>query len=437
MGEVRGDRAVVIGSGMGGLFAARVLSDHVREVVVLERDPEPGVAPRRGVPQGHHLHGLMPGGFDAMCDWFPGFADRLERAGGLPSVLGRDMRFYIDGGASYSPVALDTTPADGPRVFASSRPFLEHCVRTEVAALTNVGFRYGCSVEEPVVVDGRVAGVHTGDGQRIEADLVVDTSGRHPVTLRWLEQLGYDQPAEEHVDCDLHYVSVTVEPPDVDAFEGTSIAVMPTGRGPAGWRLGYIAKQEGRRWIVGISGRYDDVPPTDWDAFVAYGRELEHDVWAELVAPTRPLGRLMPYRLPRSVRRRFDRLDRFPDGLLPLGDAVCFVNPIYGQGMSAAAGQCRGLADVLARRPARSGLAGLAAEVLPVAADWVRAAWVLSALADLAHPACTGDQPVEELDDFAILDGLDARAGTEPEVAQTIGDVYLLRRPLSAVRAFA
>ena len=35
-GAKLGERAVVVGSGMGGLFAARVLSDHFDEVVVLD-----------------------------------------------------------------------------------------------------------------------------------------------------------------------------------------------------------------------------------------------------------------------------------------------------------------------------------------------------------------------------------------------------------------
>jgi flavin-dependent dehydrogenase len=52
------DRAIVIGGSMAGLLAARVLSDHYREVMLIERDSlPPGAQQRRGVPQGRHTHG--------------------------------------------------------------------------------------------------------------------------------------------------------------------------------------------------------------------------------------------------------------------------------------------------------------------------------------------------------------------------------------------
>ena len=58
-----GERAIVVGGGLGGLSAARALSDRFRQVVVLDRDELPdGATPRPGVPQGKHPHGLLGGG---------------------------------------------------------------------------------------------------------------------------------------------------------------------------------------------------------------------------------------------------------------------------------------------------------------------------------------------------------------------------------------
>jgi flavin-dependent dehydrogenase len=66
-------RAVVVGSGVAGLFAARVLSDHFDEVVLIDRDDVPdSPRPRDGVPQGRHFHALLPGGLNIASELFPG-----------------------------------------------------------------------------------------------------------------------------------------------------------------------------------------------------------------------------------------------------------------------------------------------------------------------------------------------------------------------------
>ena len=69
-----GERALVVGAGLGGLSAARALSDYFDEVMILDRDDLPDDAiPRPGVPQGKHPHGLLGGGVKALENLFPGF----------------------------------------------------------------------------------------------------------------------------------------------------------------------------------------------------------------------------------------------------------------------------------------------------------------------------------------------------------------------------
>ena len=61
--SVHGDRLVVVGGSIGGLIAARVLSDHFAEVTIVERGGLPDSSrPRRGVPQTVHLPGLTLSG---------------------------------------------------------------------------------------------------------------------------------------------------------------------------------------------------------------------------------------------------------------------------------------------------------------------------------------------------------------------------------------
>lgn len=39
---------------------------------------------------------------------------------------------------------------------------------------------------------------------------------------------------------------------------------------------------------------------------------------------------------PTSVRVRYDRMPRLPQGFLVVGDALCAFNPVHGQGMTVA-----------------------------------------------------------------------------------------------------
>jgi len=51
------------------------------------------------------------------------------------------------------------------------------------------------------------------------------------------------------------------------------------------------------------------------------------------------------------VRHRYERLRRFLERLLMIGDAVCSCNPVYGQGMTVLAGQAMTLRRLLPGAP--------------------------------------------------------------------------------------
>lgn len=434
-----GQRAIVVGGGMAGLFSARVLSEHFDEVLVVDRDHEPTTAEARGtVPQGHHFHILLSGGLDAMTAWFPGFVDDLISTGSVEMQGGRDFYAFTPLGKSYSIQRHMPDPVDGgDMMYVQTRPQLELNVRRRVASLPNVGFRYRSLADGPLTDGDRVVGVSVRDGDDLPADLVVDASGRNSCTAQWLPDMGYETAPETYVNCDVAYASVIVEPADWNAFEGTVCFLTPSREGEFASRTGGVVKLPNNEWLVMLGGRYGDVPPTDWDEFRQFGRTLVHPFWDDMVSTTTPKTDIRTYRMPRAVRHHYERVERFPDGLLPIGDSVCFFNPTHGQGMSSAAGQARGLESLLADRAATGrGLAGVAMEFFPIAEDWVRGPWILAAMSDFENPDCTGDFPEADLPDLMLLGEAAATMATSPSAAELVTAIGVLRTPLSAIRGF-
>ncbi|MFE0734676.1 NAD(P)/FAD-dependent oxidoreductase [Streptomyces sp. NPDC058855] len=169
-----------MGRSYAGLFAARVLGDHAGEVVVVEPDAigEDGVGSR--TPQRRQLHALLSMGHVQLERWFPGVTDELV-AGGARLGEGDDVRFYLDGRLK--------APAAGARMLGATRPFLESHLRRRVRGLEQVRF-LGAEVTDLLVRGGRAAGVVTSSGETLEADFVVDATGRSSRLGAWLTRHG-------------------------------------------------------------------------------------------------------------------------------------------------------------------------------------------------------------------------------------------------------
>ena len=196
--------AVVVGAGIAGLATARTLSDHFEHVTVLERDELPAAAgPRRGVPQGRHAHALLSGGARAITEMFPGIMEDLVGRGAALVEFNKGHWFQAGG---YRASCLIER-----KVISASRPFIEQVVRERVEALPNVRIEQGVAVETLLGSEGRVTGAQVFDGSisyAIEADLVVDCTGRASRGGLWMEELGFAAPRVVDVECQMRYATV-------------------------------------------------------------------------------------------------------------------------------------------------------------------------------------------------------------------------------------
>jgi 2-polyprenyl-6-methoxyphenol hydroxylase-like FAD-dependent oxidoreductase len=425
-----GEHAVVLGASMAGLATARVLADAYEQVTVLERDALPAAAAhRRGVPQSRHAHALLAGGRVALEELFGGLTDELVANGALSGDLQAETRWYNHG------QRLCPGPSD-LRAVAVSRPLLEGCIRERVRALRNVRLLDRCDAAGLAVTpDGRrVRGVRVirhADGSAEEvlgADLVVDATGRGSRSPAWLEQLGYPRPAEEEVHIGVAYAS-RVYRRCRDHLDGDrAVVVAATRDRPCGAAM---LSMEGDRWMVTLFGYLGLRPPTDPNGFVAFAAGLPvPDVFA-VISDAEPLGDVLPARYPASVRRRYERLDRFPDGYLVTGDAVCGFNPVYGQGMSVAALEALALRDCLRDGPT----AGLAARFFAKVSRIVDIPWGIAVGSDLRFPGVQGARTAKVRLVNAYLARFHLAAAADPVLGRAfLRVVNLMDRPEALLR---
>jgi 2-polyprenyl-6-methoxyphenol hydroxylase-like FAD-dependent oxidoreductase len=371
------NHAVVIGGSMAGLLATRVLTDHYDRVTLVERDAFPPTGEnRRGVPQGRHTHGLLASGRQVLDRLFPGISDELISGGALAGDIVGEVRWFNEGGCHRQ---FDS----GLRGLLMSRPFLEGMVRSRVIQLPKVQRRENADVECLVANSGnhRVTGIRIA-GEVLPADLVVDASGRGSHSPQWLEALGYPKPREERVEVALGYSTRFFRRRPQDLNGDMGVVITPT---PHGKRGGVMLAQEDNRWTVTLVSHFGNYAPTELDGFIEFARSLPAPYIHEVIRDAEPLGDGFSARFPVSVRRRYERMQRFPEGYLVFGDAICSFNPVYGQGMSVAALESEQLAQALAE-----GHENLAKRFFARAEKVVDIPWSIAVGNDLRMPEAVG-----------------------------------------------
>jgi flavin-dependent dehydrogenase len=248
------ERAIVIGASMGGLAVARALSDHFREVVVIERDTlslERGEH-RSGVPQSWHIHGLTVGGQRELETLFPGFVDAALALGAMRVDDRADFAVYSKHGWSerFESEFVCLSATRKLLEFAERQRFFELVKNARFLNNTRVmDLIFDTSGSRP-----RVTGVVTNrtDQPRILADFVVDCSGRSYGWKTWFNAHKVPLPEETVVDSRCAYSSRFYRPRNPAEFDWKGMTVEPVYPDRPLW--GVIITVENNDWVASLGG---------------------------------------------------------------------------------------------------------------------------------------------------------------------------------------
>jgi len=381
---------IVIGGSIAGLLTASALTQHFAKVTLIERDSLPRSADERaGTPQSKHPHNVLTRGMKIMESLIPGLEADLRAHGVTFANWGKNVRTLTQSGW------LEDLETDlsSPVV---SRALLEWLIRKHLLTVPTISFIENAQVQAlladesrqtivGVTVKPRTPGAAAYD---LTADFVVDASGRSSKSNEWLNALGYGTPTETTVDPKVGYATRLYKKP-ASYDKPWNIVYMPA-KAP-GTRGGAIFEIEGGIWMIALGGYAEDYPPNDEAGFIAYAKTLaEPDIYDAILLSAEPLGDIVGYRRTLNIVRHYEKMPRFPERFAVTGDAVCGFNPIYGQGMTAAAMGAELLGDSLT---AASGLNGVGRAFQAKLAKQNEVMWLMSTGEDFRHASTVGTRP--------------------------------------------
>ena len=414
------------------MCAARVLSDHFEQVTLIERDELPeGAAHRKGVPQSRHPHGLLDRGRRELSELFPGLDESLRERGGLNMDAGLEL-------ATLNPDGWATRRHTGHQMLFASRLLIESVIRDRVKKNHRVQFVEGTEVTGLMFAPGdtpRVTGVETrkvGDGSvsRLEADLVVDCSGRSSRAPDWLTSLGYPEVELEVVDAQAGYSTCWYQaPPAVERpanwwWKGIFLNPSLKPKRDEDYYFALILPIEGDRFLLTLASWGGRLLPADHESFAALCARLRSPIVAEALAISKPISPIFHRKGMQNLWRHYEKW-RGPAGFISIADAVCAFNPVYAQGMTSASVCSQILGTLLGEMDPTD--PNFPTTLFARQAEFVRQPWSLSVARDRAalgqsskSDAAMGGEAWERI----LREG-----GGVPVIADALFDVINLNRP--------
>jgi 2-polyprenyl-6-methoxyphenol hydroxylase-like FAD-dependent oxidoreductase len=436
MSRKLGRRAVVVGAGIGGLSAAGALAKYFDQVDILERDHTPlSVETRLGTPQDRHAHALLAGGLQALNDIYPNFDRDLAAAGAVAVNVPADVRYETPGFSERPQRDF------GIAMLSASRPLIESVLRRRTLAAGNVALWSNCRVTEiqqrgssaAAIVQTVQFNIGAESARTLKADLVIDATGRGALALGFLRTLGWEQPPETRIGVDISYATAVTPIPANLALGWKLALTLPDP--PSQPLNAVLLPAEGDRWMVSIADRGTAGWIDDWNSFLdALGR-LSSTTLRDALQHAQSPPAIHHYRFTASTWKHYERLPRLPRGIIPLGDAFCRFNPIYGQGMSAAAQQSRLLQTALANAANElDPLVAAQASVMSAVGSILQTPWTMAANSDYEFPQTQGTRP----DNFAKARGsqeaLFRAIASDAIVHRAFVEVSHLLQPYSLLR---
>lgn len=428
------NHAVVIGGGIAGLLAARVLVEHFKNVIIIERDYYPeNPEPRSGVPQSNQAHFLLARGKQILEELFPGFVEELAEQGAITIDVLKDWLILSEYGW-YPRFSSDLT------TWGCTRNLIENIIRQRLLNYTNLTFMEGHQVFELLASSDNqeITGLRLKNSQgrelTLEATLTVNASGRNSKAIQWLQALGYEKPQEQSINSFLGYATCWYQCPSSSQADWKGITLMP--KAPEFKRGGAIIPIEGNRWIVILSGIGGDYPPTDEPGFLEFARSLRSPDIYQAIKNAQPLSPVYGYRRTENHLRHFEKLARYPENFLILGDAVCSFNPVYGQGMTVAALGALTLKDCLLQQQQLQvdfNLKGLAHRFQKQLAKVNQTPWLMATSEDLNWPTTVGGETssIMKLMSF-YMNSVKSLSCCDPAIQQIFAEVVHMSKASSA-----